>query len=214
MGKHFLTFVILDIEAGKEEEALAGLVKNLEPEVGGKFGPAAIWEIRHGSDYAVELRLEDAGNVEDLDTLLVDKIRSVPGIVETSVRPIYNFQFIDRDGSRKAYEAAREDSADMLGVVLCDVTCGKDRAVHEALMALKPAGGVTPLDVEMGFHSVDFDLAVLLIGASETDFTKYIRDHVRSIDGVHDTFCEEWQIARVFGEPEAFVKGWTEMAGE
>ena len=39
MSKSFLVYVILDVEAGKEQAALDGLVENLTPEIGGPFGP-------------------------------------------------------------------------------------------------------------------------------------------------------------------------------
>ena len=97
-------------------------------------------------------------------------------------------------------------------VVLCDVKAGVDRAVHEKLLALKPADGVTPVEVEMGFHSVDFDLAVLIVGSSERGFYRYIEEHVRSVEGIHDTFCEVWEIEHAFCKAEEFVQGWTAMA--
>lgn len=212
MAKEFLVFAILDIVAGKEKEALEGLVKNLEPEVGGRFGPAAIWQIRHSTDYAVELRLKDPAAVADLDDLLIDKVRSVDGIAETTIRTIFNFSFIDEAGGKKAVAAARGEGG-ILGVVLCDVVCGKDRETHQAMLALKPDGDVVPVDVETAFHSADFDASVLLVGPDEGALHAYIQKHLRPIDGVYDTFCEVWSILKVFGGEEAFAAGWQSMAG-
>ena len=212
MGKELLVFVILDIEAGMEREALDGLAKNLASEVGGAFGPAAIWEVHQGTDLAVELRLSDAEAFTRLDTLLVDKIRTVPGVVETAVRPIFRFRFIDEQGGQKAFDAARADSPEILGVVLCDVECGKDRAVWDAMLKLKPADGVIPVDAEMAFHSVDFDLSLLLVGTDAGAFHRYTKKAVRPLEGVSDTILEVWEIAKVFGEGDEFVAGWAEMA--
>lgn len=212
MSNELLVFVILDVEAGREAEALEGLSRNLADEVGGRFGPAAIWEIHQGTDLAVELRLQDPAAFAELDTLLVDKIRTVPGVEETMVRPIFSFRFIDPHGGELAYKAARSDSPEVLGVVLCDVECGKDRAVHEAMLQLKPAGGVTPVDVELAFHSVEFDLSVLLVGRTEEAFYRYLKEQIRPVDGVADTVLEVWEILKVFAGDEAFVSGWEEMA--
>ena len=84
MSREFLAFVIVDVEAGLERETLEGLVANLTPEIDGPFAPAAIWQIRHGSDYAIELRLKDAGNIVDVQTLLIE----VPTVRHTGVQAI------------------------------------------------------------------------------------------------------------------------------
>ncbi len=213
MANEFLVFVILDVEAGREQEALEGLCKNLESEFEGPFGPAAIWELRHSFEYAVELRLKDASLMRDLDNLIIDKLRTAPGVSETVVRPLYGFSFIDEQAGEKAFEAARSDSPESLGVVLCDVACGKDRAVHDALLKLESRDGIVPVDVEMGFQSKDFDLAVLLVGSDSRAFHDYTMAHIRPLDGITDTVCEVWDIKRVFGQAEDFVKGWSEMQG-
>lgn len=213
MSNEFLVFVILDIEAGREQDALAGLCRNLESSFEGPFGPAAIWELRNSFEYAVELRLKDASLMRDLDELILDRLRTAPGVTETVVRPLYGFSFIDVEGGTRAFEAARSDSPESLGVVLCDVECGRDRAVHEQLLGLKPENGVVPVDVEMGFQSKEFDLAVLLVGTDSRAFHEYIKSHIRPIKGINDTTCEVWDIVKVFGKAEDFVTGWQDMAG-
>ena len=212
MANDLLLYVLLDIEAGLEREALAGLARNLESEVGGRFGATAIWEIHHSCDLAVELRLQEPGAIAELDELLVDKVRSVPGVRETSIRPIYHFRFIDKQGSQRAYNAALSDSPEVLGVVLLDVACGKDRSVREALLGLKDGGGVVPVDVETAFHSVEFDMSLLLVGPSEASFHGYVKQQVRAIDGISDTVLEVWEIARVLTGAEEFVQGWSSMS--
>ena len=177
--------VIVDCVAGTDQEVLEGLLENFKKDRPERVLPVSIGYIKTKGDYLIPLLIQD---IADVDDVIIDKIRSVPGVCDVKSYILNLHVPEDREDEEGGAEA--EDSAELPllahGMVFIDVESGKDRHV------LKTLSRSDTEDVKINFlghcfHSFDCDMLAFVSGYDHNILFEWVRSSVRTIDGVLDT---------------------------
>jgi hypothetical protein len=144
-------------------------------------------------------------NPSRLDDFLIDVVRSVPGVRNTSarlafggiVRPDLIAELPLQDSVWQRRSAA---------AVFVAVQPGRDRQVYEALVNLPPHRDVQVVWVLQLFHSPQADIKLLLIAERTSSLTGFVMGEVRTIPGVVDTQLISVLDWRNLGQPDDFIE--------
>ena len=174
--------VVVDCVAGKDDEVLAGLVENFSTNRSENVLPVSVGYIKNKGDYLIPMLVKD---VADADDVIIDKIRSVPGVCDVKSY-LFNLQGADEATPPPATESMDDQPFLAHGILFIDVESGKDRDVLRKVAA-STDGTVAINFLAHCFHSFDCAMIAFVSSYSHNILFEWIRENVRSIDGVLDT---------------------------
>lgn len=174
--------VVVDCVAGKDDQVLEGLVANFSKDRSENVLPVSVGYIKNKGDYLIPMLVKD---VADADDVIIDKIRSVPGVCDVKS---YLFNLQGTDEPEAAPPAGAIDDQPFLahGILFIDVESGKDREVLKKVAA-STDGSVAINFLAHCFHSFDCDMIAFVSSFSHNVLFEWVREKIRTVDGVLDT---------------------------
>jgi DNA-binding Lrp family transcriptional regulator len=211
--KPILTVIDIDVRANHDEQTREQLLERLK----GYDDPAitVLWvnSLRMRADLRVVCLANDLARLDDF---LMDVIRSVPGVRDTSA-------FIAFDGVVRGdviESIPQQDSTwsrRASATVMIKTQPGEDCSVYQALADLPNNNQVDVGYVTKLLHCHACDMMVLLLGERTAALSGYVMSHIRTIPGVQDTeviSTLEWKVLADTEDLIAMAQAYPERIAE
>ena len=196
-----LAYVDAVMDSHKASEALRILQSNLQ--MWHRSGVTPLWLnsfLSHAGARVVCL----VQDFPKFNSLVLDEIRCVEGVRET--RTTFSFDGIANVDLLLDLEMEIPPHTDIASCHLnIRVAPGVDRQVLDAVARLPQSGIVRVMWALTTYSSFGGDIAMLLLGPGSNHISDYIRDHIRSIEGVIDTDADEIIEWIWMAEPAAII---------
>jgi len=195
-----LAIIDADIMCGQDETAREQMLHNLRHYRSNGVKPLWTNWLRQRADLRFTCLIH---NVADFNKFMLDVVRSVDGVRETSTV----LSFGGRADIDTLLELEMEVSTNnMVAVnVMIDVQPGMDRRCFQSLLDLPSHPEVKRVWLLNCYHSQDSDLMLLLIGKKLTSITGYVMSWVRTTPGVIDTELQTVMDWRWLASPQDVV---------
>ena len=186
--RYTVTFLYIDCLAGSEKLIWNEVVRRLESYPAVTVIPLYGGIIRENGDIYLVCAVRDT---ERFDDFVIDEIRSIRWVTETSVMFSFNSK-LRPETVETVVQAATQGEKKVAVNVHLDVEPGKEREVFQHLCQLEDTDQVKAWGAFIVLHSVSVDMVLSLMGESGNEIYAYISERVRTIDGV-------WNSTALFG---------------
>lgn len=196
-----LAYVDTVIDSHKASEALRILQSNLQ--MWHRSGVTPLWlnSFRSHTGARLVCLVQDFSK---FNNLILDEIRCVEGVRET--RTTFSFDGIANVDLLLDLEMEILPHTDIASCHLnIRVAPGVDRQVLEAVARLPQNGAVQVMWALTTYSSFGGDISLLLLGPGNGAIADYIRDYIRSIEGVIDTAADDIIEWIWMAEPAAII---------
>lgn len=186
MGENLFFIAVCDVKPGRDEAAYGQMEKLRDDKA---VTPLVIGRLFEEADVMLLLH---STSIDALNDYLVKNVRSIKDVEELVVVPIYRFRLLSSfdfmvEPEQEGTGSAPAESEELLFFMArVDVAPGKDLAVYDGILSLRPEEESVPLMMGHTFHSKEFDLVLFFLAKNLESAWEFVKA-LRALDGVWDT---------------------------